>query len=464
MFPVAPPSSATQQSEHSTMQPEPNATKSSEVQLDLPKAIELAWKLHQARRDEDAEHLCELIIEKWPHSAEGWNYLGTLRYQRGEERSGELAIRLAIELAPDYVAAHGNLGNVLLNEGRLSEAEHHLRRALRLNADMVGPYIALAAVLRATDRFEEGIELLRPALKKWADFGPILNANGNLLFALRRYQEAMNYFNRAITATPQIAAPIEARLAKVLCAIGKPDEAREIFRRRLETQPDDVFARHMLSSFGGAEAPPRADDRYVKRLFDDFAASFDSRLAHLRYQAPSLVADRFAERIAPQPGSLEVLDAGCGTGLLGPLLQRYCRTLDGVDLSPGMLKRAEQRKCYDRLIEAELTGFLTRITAGYDAITSADTLCYFGALEAFAAAAHNALRAGGWLLFSVEHTDDLQAGYRLERHGRYSHHAAYVEACLHGCGFRQLELAPAHLRVEDQKPVAGLIVSARKGA
>ena len=37
--------------------------------------------------------------------------------------------------------------------------------------------------------------------------------------------------------------------------------------------------------------------------------------------------------------SLDVLDAGCGTGLCGPLVAPYARRLVGVDLSEAMLAR-----------------------------------------------------------------------------------------------------------------------------
>ena len=42
-------------------------------------------------------------------------------------------------------------------------------------------------------------------------------------------------------------------------------------------------------------------------------------------------------------GSLDVLDAGCGTGLCGPLVAPYKRRLVGVDLSERMLDRARDR-------------------------------------------------------------------------------------------------------------------------
>ena len=100
--------------------------------------------------------------------------------------------------------------------------------------------------------------------------------------------------------------------------------------------------------------------------------------------------------------SLDVLDAGCGTGLCGPLVAPYARRLVGVDLSEGMLARARARNVYDELVRRELTAYLHDCTGAFDVIVSADTLVYFGPLEEVLAAAGNALRAGGVLIFTVE--------------------------------------------------------------
>ena len=45
--------------------------------------------------------------------------------------------------------------------------------------------------------------------------------------------------------------------------------------------------------------------------------------------------------------NLTIVDAGCGTGLIGVELARHgYRTIDGVDLSPAMVERARQRNVY----------------------------------------------------------------------------------------------------------------------
>jgi len=161
--------------------------------------------------------------------------------------------------------------------------------------------------------------------------------------------------------------------------------------------------------------------------------------------------------------ALRVLDAGCGTGLCGPLLAPFARHLTGVDLSEGMLRNALAGGFYDTLLVGDLLAFLELRTAGFELIASADTLCYFGALEAFAAAARRALPADGLLCFTVEAHDDVEAlpPYRLQPNGRYSHRRTYVERVLAGAGLSIIENLPVVLRTEAGVPVQGWLVTAR---
>ena len=105
--------------------------------------------------------------------------------------------------------------------------------------------------------------------------------------------------------------------------------------------------------------PARASDAYIEKTFDSFAASFDAKLAKLLdYRAPALVAEMLAHAGVDAARSLDVLDAGCGTGLCGPLVAPYARRLVGVDLSEAMLDRARARNVYDELVTGELTAYL----------------------------------------------------------------------------------------------------------
>jgi|EP00670_Eutreptiella_braarudii_P006719 predicted TPR repeat methyltransferase len=78
-------------------------------------------------------------------------------------------------------------------------------------------------------------------------------------------------------------------------------------------------------------------------------------------------------------GDLRVMDAGCGTGLLGQFFKsQYASNgqsgtvrLTGVDLSPEMLEVAAQKKCYDELQVVNLQAALPFEAASFDLIISA---------------------------------------------------------------------------------------------
>ena len=156
-----------------------------------------------------------------------------------------------------------------------------------------------------------------------------------------------------------------------------------------------------------------------------------------------------------------MLDAGCGTGLCGPLIAPYARRLVGVDLSARMLARARDRDIYDELVKHELTAFMAASAGAFDVIVSADTLVYFGPLEGVVAAAANALRPGGLLIFTVEECIGCDAGYVLSVSGRYCHAREYLDRVLTEANLEPL-IVPAELRLEAGDPVPGLVVRATR--
>ena len=177
------------------------------------------------------------------------------------------------------------------------------------------------------------------------------------------------------------------------------------------------------------------------------------------YQAPELVTRAVGKLHRKALANLTVLDAGCGTGLCGPLLKPYAATLVGVDLSPKMLAKALGRQVYAELIEAELVAYLEQRTSSFDLIVSADTLVYFGELRPFLRAAKSALLAGGHLVFTLE-KGECGLDYKLNIHGRYSHAREYVETAMAGAGLRVCGIEEATLRKEAGEPVLGLLVTA----
>ncbi|MTI09591.1 methyltransferase domain-containing protein [Curvivirga aplysinae] len=224
--------------------------------------------------------------------------------------------------------------------------------------------------------------------------------------------------------------------------------------------PEQPDAAHMGAAVAGLPAPERANDAYVADVFNDFAPDFEDKLEELGYQAPKLLHQLLQDQLAPEGQKLSVLDAGCGTGLCGPLLRPWASKLHGVDLSPGMLEKASDKGDYDALDEAELTGFMNDHRMQYELVVAADVFCYFGDLEEIFAASHECLKSNGHLAFSLECKKVIN--YELHASGRYSHAEDYVLNCLRKTGFNLIRKEQAVLRWEYGNEVNGIIVLAQK--
>jgi predicted TPR repeat methyltransferase len=430
----------------------------------VDEAIGIAIRHQQHGRLAEAQAIYDGILARLPDHPAALHYAGILKHQRGDTVTGIQMLQRSIGLEPRNGDAYTNLGNLLKSSGQLAPAIAAYLQAIALNPGDANAFSNLGIVLRAQGRLADAEAVLRKAIEL-APEHPYAYLNlGTLLSGQERYAEAIEYLVRTIALAPHND---EARrcLGFVYCRVGERGKAADLYARWLGDQPDNAFARHMLAACSGRDVPDRAAEAFVEQLFDDFAPRFDDQLKTLSYRAPELIAARLANLGIAATKSLEVLDAGCGTGLCGPLLAPYARRLVGVDLSAQMLAGAQQRRVYDELVKAEITRFITECPAGsFDLVVSADTLVYFGALEAMAAAAAQALKRPGRLLFTVERggAEAAAKGYALEPHGRYSHDEEYVCRTLAATGFT-VTIDAAELRMEAGRAVAGLLVTAEVG-
>lgn len=412
----------------------------------------------------DAEALYRKVLELKPDHPDALHYSGVLAHQQGRSEEAIALITRSLDLAPNQPDWHSNLGIIFQDRGRLQEAVVAYRGALALQPGHANAHNNIGVLLRAQGMNAEAEEAYRTAIRLNPNQPDPYHNLAILLSATGRTPEAVTCYCKALTLKPEYP---EARrlLALAYCVIGQPDKAVIMCEEWVRLEPDDAHARHTLAAVSGRDVPPRASDAYIQKTFDGFAASFEVKLAKLHYQAPTLVAARLADTGLSPARALDVLDAGCGTGLCGPLVAPYARRLVGVDLSEGMLVHAREKNVYDELVRAELTGYLQDRRDAFDLIVTADTLVYFGVLEEVAAAAAGALRSGGRLIFTVEEAteDDASSTYCIRPHGRYNHRAAYVERVLVDAGF-EVDIARAELRVESGLPVPGLVVMATKPA
>jgi predicted TPR repeat methyltransferase len=432
-----------------------------EHDVTVGEAMQMALAFQQRGQLDDAEQVYKRMLEVAPDHPDIVHFYGVLLHQRGRSEEAIATIRRSLELEPDRAECYNNLGIILRAVDRYEEAAAAYATATELDPTHANAYNNLGVLLRFTGKPAEAEAAYRKAIELKPAYAEAYHNLGVLLTGQKRPREAILCYFKVLSLEP--ARTDDRRLLAIAyCEIGERDKAIEIFEKWIAEDPESPVARHMLAAVSGRDVPARASDDYVAQSFDAFAESFERKLEQLSYRAPSLVAAAIKDSGLEAAAALDVLDAGCGTGLCGSLVKPYARQLVGVDLSVGMLTKAEQKQVYDRLVNDELTHFLQVRHEEFDLILSADTLVYFGPLEGVAAAAAGALRPGGRFVFTLEElAPSAGADFRIETHGRYSHSQSYVERALRGSGLLP-EISRADLRTESALPVAGLVVRATK--
>jgi predicted TPR repeat methyltransferase len=250
------------------------------------------------------------------------------------------------------------------------------------------------------------------------------------------------------------------RLGEFHEAAGRLGQAIEAWRMAKRLDPEDRAGAALKLALAGAAAPPVSPpSAFVETLFDQYAEKFDAALVDtLGYKVPDLLTDAI---LAQGDRSFRLaVDLGCGTGLMGERLRTFCSRLEGVDLSAEMLRKAQARNIYDRLVKADLQSF------AYDGqpaelITAADVFMYVGALDAILRRVANMLASDGLFAFSVERLAD-DGDFALQPSRRYAHSEAYVRRVSSANGLSLLSVETQIIRQDRREPVEGLIVVARR--
>jgi predicted TPR repeat methyltransferase len=439
---------------------EPEAPKEREVTLE--EAMSMALLFQKNGQLAEAENLYIKILSVAPDHPDALHFAGILAHQLGRSNEGIDLIERSLELYPDRADCYSNLGIIFKTLGRVDEAAAAYSRAIALDPHHPNAHSNLGVLLRAQGKVEESEAAYRKAIALDPGHIDAWHNLGVLLASQRRTQEAVVCYCKVTTLSPQHSSA-RRLLALAHCTLGQPEKAVAIFESWLAEEPDNPIPRHMLAACSGRDVPARAADAYVETIFDEFASSFEAKLAKLSYRAPAIVGAMLEDAGLPAAKQLDVLDAGCGTGLCGGFLAPYARRLVGVDLSGGMLEKAREKAVYDELEKAELTDYLRCHPVAFDVIVSADTLVYFGALDEVAAAMTGALKPGGVAIFTLEEWIDggADATFAIGTHGRYHHARRYVERNLTASGLCP-EIVQAELRMESGAPVAGLAIRAQK--
>ena len=311
--------------------------------------------------------------------------------------------------------------------------------------------IAHGRVLLALGRVQEAVNVLREAGHLSPNTPELLLAYGEALAAAGALPAAIGEFQRAARLAPQDERAHLA-MAQLWLEAGEADKALEALDAAcaLGDVPDDI-ADDIRQRAAGIATGTRADAGYVKHLFNQFAADYDTRMqGRLGYAAPSIL--RQLAGMLTSPGErFDLLDLGCGTGLSGIAFQDLARSLSGVDLSPRMLEKARATGAYTLLAEGDVEHLPPGFEGPYGIILAADVLVYLGDLEALFATVRSRIAPDGLWLFTTERGDAVD--FELGPKRRYRHSEAYLRGLAERHGFDVSSLVECVCRFEAGTPV-----------
>lgn len=290
-----------------------------------------------------------------------------------------------------------------------------------------------------------------------------------------------------MTARPFDEDALDAVYSKALAEekAGRPEAAAAAYRACLDIDPDDhVGARLRLAALGLGETPASAGEAYVATLFDQQAEMFEDILVRqLGYGVPELIAEGLTQLGLHHFD--RALDLGCGTGLVGTVLDGRADEMLGVDLSEKMVEIAFDSGSYDHLYIGEALGFLEDFDEAepFDLIVAADVLPYLGDLSPLFAGVAARLAPAGVFAASTEAlaggdaaTDHGAANgatngtsgpardFAVGRDHRFHHGEAYVRLELERAGLKILSAEPITVRMQEGQPAPGHLFLAQRPA
>jgi predicted TPR repeat methyltransferase len=140
------------------------------------------------------------------------------------------------------------------------------------------------------------------------------------------------------------------------------------------------------------------DSKEVAGYYDSWAKKYNEDLEEWDYRAPTYAAELLQTYV---PRSQTILDAGCGTGLIGKALKRAgYENISGIDVSSTSLNIAEQLNIYNCLLAHDMQQPLPFSEDNFDALICIGVLTYIENSRSLFKEFCRIVKPGGYLVFS----------------------------------------------------------------
>jgi len=274
-----------------------------------------------------------------PHLYQLWSTVGLLRHQYKNIPGAIEALEKALDYEPENVGHLVNLGKFKRQAGMLNAAIALLEKAVAIQPGNPAAWVNLGAALQKSNKIPEAKEAYLKSVELAPDQAEVINNLGVLAKEEGLWADALHYFDQALHYQPTRVGFMTNRAA-VLNALGRHDEAEQLLKGAIDTDPphNDVYfelcnALIGKKEYAGAKAvldamslPASSDSDIVYSQYLSYATLF--RAQNLWHDAETWL--RKALKI--KPDSAEAYNNLGNTmqsmGLLEDARVCYCQALE----------------------------------------------------------------------------------------------------------------------------------------
>lgn len=166
--------------------------------VNVQQALEIAARLHEDGRLDEAEAVYQKALMGEPNNADALHGLGVLMVQWGQPEQAIPFLNKAIASRPDFALAHSHLGCAYQVLNHDDEALASYEKAVQIDPAFAEGWNNLAILLARLGRAQEAEEDLRHAIRLWPEYAKAYDNLGVLLQQQGRLSEALLAFEQSI--------------------------------------------------------------------------------------------------------------------------------------------------------------------------------------------------------------------------------------------------------------------------
>lgn len=209
--------------------------------LTVSEALALAFQSYQSGQQEQAEFICQQILQLQPNCAEALQLLGVMAHQVGKLPEAIFYYQQIVNLKPEQADGYYSLGAALHQQGQLTAAIEHYQRVIALQPNFAHVYYDLANAFQQQGQFEAAIQHYRQAIALNPHDAEAHGNLANVLLEQGQIEDAITHYQQSLALRPN-APGIYYNLGNALKQQDQLDAAIIQYRWAVALNPNYVDA------------------------------------------------------------------------------------------------------------------------------------------------------------------------------------------------------------------------------